>query len=356
MLSEERRIARSAVVATVRRCRGNVHVAARQLHKPVAYVLKWWNRYKLTGKVDDLKRKGRPRIFTAAAIEHARKLLLQKQSASHVTAELASANMIPANTHRTTTLRAVKRGADGLQCVPEQITPAISEQTEQNRLAFAEQHEQAGTDWSKLMALDSCMFRIHKVGGCRRVWSIKGSRPVRALPHKLQQVHVYGGIMALGKTRLVMVTGTTGLRSKYKVDGKPAKGVISLEYQDVMGDALVPDAEAMFSAVEVTDWAVLQDRAPVHSSASSKAWLAARGVKVLEGWPGCSPDLNPIEHVWGWMKARIYRQGVTTLQQLKDAVQAAWDAVPETMCSDLMHSMPRRLQRVIAKKGAYIGM
>jgi transposase len=356
MVSVDRQIARSAVVAAVQRSAGSVHVAARHLRKSVAYVRRWWNRYTTTGNLDDLKRKGRPSAFTPAVIAHARKLLLEKQSVPHVTAELVSAGQIPANTHRSTTLRALKRGPDGLTCVPEQIVPHMSQQTRQNRLAFAQHQQQVDTPWGQCMALDSCMFRIHKQGGCRRVWAPKGSRPVRALPHKLQQVHVYGGITALGKTRLVMVTGTTGMRSKHKVRGKPARGVISLEYQDVMGDALVPDAEAMFSAVGVADWAVLQDRAPVHCSASSKAWLAANNVQVIQGWPGCSPDLNPIENVWAWMKARMYRQQMATLQDLKDAVQAAWDALPETMCSDLMHSMPRRLQRVIDKGGAYIGM
>jgi len=45
---------------------------------------------------------------------------------------------------------------------------------------------------------------------------------------------------------------------------------------------------------------LMQDGAPGHAAADTKAELEARGVQVLS-WPAYSPDLNPIEMCWNWM-------------------------------------------------------
>lgn len=41
---------------------------------------------------------------------------------------------------------------------------------------------------------------------------------------------------------------------------------------------------------------------------------------------------------------------------LKAAVEAAWEAVPDELCTKLMLSMPSKLQKVLHSGGAYIDM
>ena len=47
-------------------------------------------------------------------------------------------------------------------------------------------------------------------------------------------------------------------------------------------------------------------------------------------WPGQSPDLNPIEHLWEEMEQAVRSKNVSlsNLQQLHDAIASAWTNIP----------------------------
>ena len=48
----------------------------------------------------------------------------------------------------------------------------------------------------------------------------------------------------------------------------------------------------------------MQDGAPRHASRATRIELESRGIKLIF-WPAFSPDLNPIETCWNWMKHYI---------------------------------------------------
>ena len=104
----------------------------------------------------------------------------------------------------------------------------------------------------------------------------------------------------------------------------------------------------------------MQDNAPIHTANKVKDWFKAKRIKVLE-WPPYSPDLNPIEHLWFHLKAKVLelypelsevRGGVEYIQeQLGEALQEAWEALDQDLFDNVLDSMKRRYEAVITAGG-----
>jgi transposase len=102
---------------------------------------------------------------------------------------------------------------------------------------------------------------------------------------------------------------------------------------------------------------IQQDNAPSHTSRSTVSYLTAHGEwNRFVDFPARSPDLNPIEHVWIWMKRWIETNYLDrpTGRRLIAAILRAWEAVPASYLLRLARSMTARLGAVRLAEGGQI--
>jgi transposase len=108
----------------------------------------------------------------------------------------------------------------------------------------------------------------------------------------------------------------------------------------------------------------MQDNAPAHSSKHTKTRLQEHGINFIT-WPPNSPDLNPIEIIWNWMKQwiqEVYRIKIDSVEsqgkklkpaRLRQIVQEAWEQITEEQLDSLVRSMHQRCQDVIDTQGGH---
>ena len=86
---------------------------------------------------------------------------------------------------------------------------------------------------------------------------------------------------------------------------------------------------------------------------------------VVDKHPPYSPDLNPIEHVWVYLKRYLHKKypdiadnpgGPDAVHaRLAEVLPEAWEAIPESIFES-WRSMPDRVAAVIVAKGWYTSL
>ena len=95
----------------------------------------------------------------------------------------------------------------------------------------------------------------------------------------------------------------------------------------------------------------MQDRASCQTAKLIINCFEFCNVKLLTPWPGNSPDLNPIENLWAFIKCQLQDRNTSFLPHLQNIIQEIWDNINQEYLQNLTHSLPKHLQMVKKSRG-----
>ncbi len=118
-------------------------------------------------------------------------------------------------------------------------------------------------------------------------------------------------------------------------------------YPKILEHFMLPSADKLYRDA---DFIFKQDLAPAHTAKGTKSWFNDHGITVLD-WPANSPDLNPVDNLWGIVKRKMRDTRPNNADDLKAAIKATWASITPEQCHRLIASMPRCIDAVIHAKG-----
>ncbi len=89
-------------------------------------------------------------------------------------------------------------------------------------------------------------------------------------------------------------------------------------YQDILEHFMLPSDDKLYGDA---DFISQQDFAPAHTAKGTKSRFNDQGVTVLN-WPANSPDLNPIDNLWGIVKRKMRDTRPNNADDQKVAIKA----------------------------------
>jgi len=209
------------------------------------------------------------------------------------------------------------------------VRPILSKINKKKRLDWCRHH--MNDDWDDVVFTDEKSFLLYN--NTRKAWIKPGRElPFRSQPSHVPRVQILGAISRRGPIGPIFFSGHLN----------------SDKHQQHI-DLLLPQIRRLYPG----SFRYLQDNDPSHSSRASQNHLQ-KLVPRVQKLPPQSPDLNPSEHLWSVLDARIAHHHATTVSALRAAVQEEWRGITVQECNNMIDNLSHMTAAVFAASGRHI--
>ncbi len=281
------------------------------------------------------RRPGRPRKL----IPRQERLLMRRVEENWHADSLQLSKEVESQTGVTISRDTIRRTLqrNGMHGCRPRKKPLLKPRHKKARLEFARAHADKDQDyWDSILWSDETKINVFGTDGFKTVWRRKGEEykekcMVPTVKHGGGSVLMWSCMSAAGVGELHFIDGIMN----------------SQMYCSILKEKMLPSLRALGRR------ALFQhDNDPKHTSKATVGFLKKNRVKVIQ-WPSMSPDLNPIEHLWGILKRQVEHHSPSSIQSLKEVILEKWKKIDLAKCRQLVHSMPRRLGAVIKNHGGH---
>jgi transposase len=196
-------------------------------------------------------------------------------------------------------------------------------------------------DWKRVIWSDESKFNVFGSDGREYCWrrdgeALRDQNIQPTVKHGSGSVTVWGCITWDGVGFLCRINGN--------MDGEL--------YRSILGGDLIQTLE--WYGLQKENIVFQHDNDPKHTATATKKWLDDNHFQVIT-WPPQSPDMNPIEHMWNELDRRIRKRPVLpkSADDLWAAIEEEWESIPQSVCQNLIKTMPERIRDLRKAKGGF---
>ena len=304
-------------------------------HVPKKTIYRWVSQLKQKGNLNPFKGAKKPPKYN----ERDKRALKVAASRNPEESIAGIARIADFDGCHQTTVKYLK--TFGFKSIVRAKVPKLKPHQVQARLRFVDLHLHQDLEyWKSWTFSDESSFHLDCSKGVKRIVIRKNER---YLPNNVQGKSQAGG----GKLMIWSHISWDGIGPLLFIYG----GIDANLYMQILNETVLPHLLERLGDTGARQ-RYQDDGASCHDAQAVIDFCAEKGID-RPFWPPNSPDMNPIEYVWGWVNNKLAAMAdqPQTLQELEEVLTKFWDEISLESVRNLYRGMPHRIEALRKARG-----